>query len=158
MKPIKKYTKVNAIIAGDVALNEAQKSELYKLLQEIVKYTDMEALALVTREGLRIAFFTETDADPDIFAAIAAAVLGTGEMVVSRMEHGPEMYEIMVRGESGYTILANAGRYILIGASREASSLGLAIRVLRKYAHSVAAIFDKSDTDLSGEIRELFTE
>jgi len=158
MKPIKKHTKVNAIIAGDVALNEEQKSELYKLLQEIVKYTDMEALALVTREGLRIAFFTETDADPDIFAAIAAAVLGTGEMVVSRMEHGPEMYEIMVRGESGYTILANAGRYILIGASREASSLGLAIRVLRKYAHDVAAIFDKSDTDLSGEIRELFTE
>ena len=158
MKPIKKHTKVNAIIAGDVALNEEQKSELYKLLQEIVKYTDMEALALVTREGLRIAFFTETDADPDIFAAIAAAVLGTGEMVVSRMEHGPEMYEIMIRGESGYTILANAGRYILIGASREASSLGLAIRVLRKYAHDVAAIFEKSDTDLSGEIRELFTE
>jgi len=148
---------VNAI-AGDVTLTTEQKNELYTLLQEIVSYTDMEALALVTREGLRVAFFTETDADPDLFAAIAAAVLSTGEMVVSRMTHGPEMWEVMVRGESGYTILANAGRYILIGASRESKSLGLAIRVLRKYAHSVAEIFEKSNQDLSGEISQLFDE
>lgn len=145
-------------IAGDVTLTTEQKNELYTLLQEIVSYTDMEALALVTREGLRVAFFTETDADPDLFAAIAAAVLSTGEMVVSRMTHGPEMWEVMVRGESGYTILANAGRYILIGASRESKSLGLAIRVLRKYAHSVAEIFEKSNQDLSGEISQLFDE
>jgi len=148
---------VNAI-AGDVSLTADQKNELYTLLQDIVTYTDMEALALVTREGLRVAFFTETDADPDIFAAIAAAILSTGEMVVSRMAHGPEMWEVMVRGESGFTILANAGRYILIGASRDPSSLGLAIRVLRKYAHSVAAIFDKAGTDLTGEISQLFDE
>lgn len=146
------------VIAGEIALSAEQKNELYKLLQEIVVYCDMEALALVTREGVRVAFFTETDADPDLFAAIAAAVLSTGEMVVSRMAHGPEMWEVLVRGESGYTIMANAGRYILIGASRESSSLGLATRVLRKYAHRVAAIFEGAAQDLTGVISQLFDE
>lgn len=146
------------VIAGEFALTAEQKTELYTLLQEIVKYTDMDALALVTREGVRVAFFTESDADPDLFAAIAAAVLSTGEMVVSRMDHGPEMWEVMVRGETGYTIMANAGRFILIGASRESRSLGLAIRVLRKYAHRVAAIFEKASQDLTGDIRILFDE
>jgi len=74
------------------------------------------------------------------------------------MDHGPEMWEVMVRGETGYTIMANAGRFILIGASRESRSLGLAIRVLRKYAHRVAAIFEKASQDLTGDIRILFDE
>ncbi|MFW9905412.1 MAG: hypothetical protein ACXACU_18795, partial [Candidatus Hodarchaeales archaeon] len=63
------------------ALTVEQKKKLIKLLQEIVRYADLEALALVTRTGMSVAFFSEKDADPDLFSALSAAVLSTGGMV-----------------------------------------------------------------------------
>ncbi|MHA1967659.1 MAG: hypothetical protein ACW964_07650 [Candidatus Hodarchaeales archaeon] len=40
------------------ALTVEQKKKLIKLLQEIVRYADLEALALVTRTGMSVAFFS----------------------------------------------------------------------------------------------------
>ena len=51
-------------------LTTEQKRKLIKLLQEIVKYADLEALALVTRTGISIAFFSEKEADPDLLLAL----------------------------------------------------------------------------------------
>ncbi|MFX0092649.1 MAG: roadblock/LC7 domain-containing protein [Candidatus Hodarchaeota archaeon] len=136
-------------------LTAEQKKKLIRLLQEIVRYADLEALALVTRTGMSIAFFAEkSDADPDLFSALSAAVLATGGMVTQRMSHG-DLWEVLVRGENGYTILASAGEHILIGASREAHSLGLAIRVLRRYAQKIPQIFAKEDKDIGDLVKDL---
>ena len=103
-------------------LSTEQKKRLIKLLQEIVRFADLEALALVTKTGINIAFFSEKEADPDLFSAISAAVASTGAMVTDKMGQGI-LYEVTVRGADGYTILSSAGSdYILIGASREKHS------------------------------------
>ncbi|MFX0113072.1 MAG: roadblock/LC7 domain-containing protein [Candidatus Hodarchaeota archaeon] len=138
------------------SLTPDQKRKLIKLLQEIVRYADLEALALVTRTGMNVAFFSEEEADPDLFSALSAAVLSTGAMVTDRMSHG-ELWEVIVRGNSGYTILAAAEEFILIGASREAPSLGLAVRVLRKYSHMIPEIFKEEEKDISDLVSELKT-
>lgn len=109
------------------------QKKIYQILREIGEYTDLEALAVVNREGMKISFFAKKGADPDLLAAISAAILSTGEQAVMNNDHG-ELLEVLVRGEKGFTILSNAGEYILIGTSLELNSMGLTIRVLRKYA------------------------
>ena len=107
--------------------------KIYQLLREIGEYSDLEALAVVNREGMKISFFAKQDANADLLSAISAAILSTGEQAVSINEHGG-LLEVLVRGEHGFTILTNAGDHILIGTSLELNAMGLTIRVLRKYA------------------------
>ena len=135
-------------------LTPDQKRKLIKLLQEIVRYADLEALALVTRTGINVAFFSESDADPDLFSAISAAVAATGSMVTEKMDQG-ELWEVIVRGEQGYTILSSAQDFILIGASKESHSLGLAVRVLRRYSQRIPEIFKEEEKDLTSLVSEL---
>ena len=130
--------------------NDLQK-KIYKILREIGEYTDLEALAVVNREGRKLSFFAKKGADPDLLSAISAAILSTGEQAVSINEHG-ELLEVLVRGEKGFTILTNAGEYILIGSSLELNSMGLTIRVLRKYADKVEEIIAGEDVDGVGPI------
>ncbi|HUT79869.1 MAG TPA: roadblock/LC7 domain-containing protein [Candidatus Bathyarchaeia archaeon] len=117
---------------------EIQK-KMYNILREIGEYTDLEALAVVNREGLKVSFFARKGADPDLLSAISAAILSTGEQAVSMNEHG-ELLEVLVRGEKGFTILTSAGDYIIIGSSLELNSMGLTIRILRKYANKIQKI------------------
>ena len=136
-------------------LSTEQKKRLIKIIQENVRFADLEALALVTKTGINIAFFSEKEADPDLFSAISAAVASTGAMVTDKMGQGI-LYEVTVRGADGYTILSSAGSdYILIGASRETHSLGLAIRVLRRYSQKIPKVFEEEEKDIGSLVSEL---
>ncbi|HUU79594.1 MAG TPA: roadblock/LC7 domain-containing protein [candidate division Zixibacteria bacterium] len=129
---------------------EIQK-KIYQVLREIGEYSDLEALAVVNREGMKISFFAKKGADPDLLSAISAAILSTGEQAVGLNDHG-DLLEVLVRGEKGFTILTNAGDYILIGTSLELNAMGLTIRVLRKYADKVQEIICGDSADEVGPI------
>ena len=103
-------------------ITQRQKQELVKLLTSISKQCELEALGIVTREGITLAFFVQVGSDPDLLSAISAAVMSTGTMVTSKMNHG-NMQVMLIRGDSGFTILATAGDHILIGASKEIHSI-----------------------------------
>ena len=130
--------------------DEIQK-KIYQILREIGEYTDLEALAVCNREGLKISFFAKKGADPDLLSAISAAILSTGEQAVNINDHG-ELLEVLVRGEKGFTILTNAGDHILIGTSLELNAMGLTIRVLRKYATKLQEIIYGENMDEVGPI------
>ncbi|MHA1503810.1 MAG: roadblock/LC7 domain-containing protein [Candidatus Heimdallarchaeota archaeon] len=122
-------------------LDENIQRQIYQVLREIGEYTDLEALAVVNREGMKQSYFAKKGSDPDLLAAISAAILSTGEQAVLNNDHG-ELLEVLVRGERGFTILTNAGDYILIGASLELNAMGLTIKVLREYAVKVEQIME----------------
>ena len=125
--------------------------KIYQLLREISEYTDLEALAVVNREGMKLSFFAKNEANADLVSAISAAILSTGEQAVSLNDHG-ELLEVLVRGEKGFTILTNAGDHILIGTSLELNAMGLTIRVLRKYATKLQEIIYGENVDEVGPI------
>jgi len=131
--------------------DEVIQRKIYQLLREIGEYTDLEALAVVNREGMKISFFAKQDANADLLSAISAAILSTGEQAVSINEHG-DLLEVLVRGENGFTILTNAGEHILIGTSLELNAMGLTIRVLRKYATKLQDIICGDCADVEGPI------
>lgn len=115
---------------SNIDITEPQKQELVKLLTEISRQCDLEALGIVTREGISLAFFAGAGADADLLSAISAAVMSTGESVTSKMVHG-KLNDMLIRGDHGFTILATAGEYILIGASKELPAVGLTLKTIR---------------------------
>jgi predicted regulator of Ras-like GTPase activity (Roadblock/LC7/MglB family) len=131
--------------------NPELRKKINQILREIGEYADLDALAVVNREGMKISFFAKKGIDPDLLSAISAAILSTGEKVVSYNEQGG-LLEVLVRGEKGFTILSNAGEYILIGTSLELNSMGLTIRVLRKYASKLQDIISGDVSDEIGPI------
>ena len=124
-----------------VNLTPEQKRNLVRILKQISLGCDLEALAVVNTEGMKVAFFSEKGrVDPDLMSAVSSAILNTGKMVTSNLDHGG-LEQVIIRGEKGFTILANAGDYILIGASRDLHNVGLAMQVIRRYVPDVINIF-----------------
>ena len=116
-----------------ISLPKPEKILLVKLLQEIVRKCDLDALALVTKTGFKIEFYSHIDIEPDIFSSLAATMDGTGSLVSSKMATG-DLTEIIVWGSQGYTIMKPVSQnYILIGASRESFSLGKTRLILAEY-------------------------
>jgi predicted regulator of Ras-like GTPase activity (Roadblock/LC7/MglB family) len=117
-----------------------QKQELVKLLTSISKQCELEALGIITKEGITLAFFVQAGADPpDLLSAISAAVMSTGTMVTARMNHG-DLQAMLIRGDIGFTILVTAGDHILIGASKELHSVGITLNTIRDFADPLEAI------------------
>jgi len=48
------------------------------------------------------------------------------------------MLEVILRGENGFIILSAAGRFFLLGASRQNTELGKIVKVFRYYAKEIS--------------------
>ena len=115
-----------------IDLSAGQKKQLVRILKQVSLGCDLEALAVVNAEGIKVAFFSEKGTDPDLLSAVSSAVLSTGKMVTGNLAHG-SLEQVLIRGEEGFTILASAADYILIGASRDLHNVGLAMQVIKRY-------------------------
>ena len=120
-------------------LTQEQASSLSKFLGNITEHTELEALALVTNEGLRLAFscIPDYDVDPDLFSSLSAVVMQSGHDAIDSMGY-TNMLEIVLRGANAFIILSGAGKFFLMGASRKIEDLGKIVTVFRYYAGEIA--------------------
>ena len=70
-----------------MSLDANQANELSGYLSNITQNTELEALALVSREGMRLAFsaIPEYEIDPDQLCALGAVLLRNGEESVDKI-------------------------------------------------------------------------
>jgi len=127
---------------SDLSPQEAQS--LAKFLGNITEHTELEALALVTREGLRLAFscIPGYDVNPDLFASMSAVVMQSGDDAINSLGYN-NMLEIVLRGEDAFIILSAAGRFFLIGASRKIQDLGKIVTIFRYYSQEIGKRYPK---------------
>ncbi len=125
-----------------IDLSASQKKRLVRILKQISLGCDLEALAVVNAEGIKVAFFSEKGTDPDLLSAVSSAILSTGRMVSNNLAHG-DLEQVLIRGEEGFTILASADEYILIGASRDLHNVGLAMQVIKRYVPEAIEILSE---------------
>lgn len=125
-----------------IDLSASQKKQLVRILKQISLGCDLEALAVVNAEGIKVAFFSEKGTDPDLLSAVSSAILSTGRMVSNNLAHG-DLEQVLIRGEEGFTILASADEYILIGASRDLHNVGLAMQVIKRYVPEAIEILSE---------------
>ncbi|GAB4315583.1 MAG: hypothetical protein Kow0069_17420 [Promethearchaeota archaeon] len=129
---------------AELTEQEAQNLALY--LAGITEHTDLEALALVTREGMRLAFsaIPGYDINPDLLASMSAVILQAGEEAVDRLKYD-SLLEVVIRGPSAFLLLSAAGRFFLIGASRSVKDLGKTVAVFRYYSKEIGKSYPKVD-------------
>ncbi|NVM52753.1 MAG: roadblock/LC7 domain-containing protein [Candidatus Helarchaeota archaeon] len=116
------------------------ESKITNILQRVAMEVNLYTLALITREGRRIAYYSTAQVDPDLMSAVTAAILNAAEMAVTQMSQG-ELWEIVVRGSQGFSIVSCAGTsFLLVGAGTHSADLGRVVSVLRDYAKMIAQI------------------
>ena len=121
-------------------ISPEKERELNKILSSLIyEEEDLEAVGVFTKQGVKVAYFATEDStvDPDLMAAMSAALLATGGMAAEKMNLG-ELVEVTVRGKTGFMVFSNAGDFLITAAGREMTSMGLLITVLRRYAKKIA--------------------
>ncbi|MFX1578754.1 MAG: roadblock/LC7 domain-containing protein [Promethearchaeota archaeon] len=122
-------------------LDPAKERELVELLMGLTNYADLDAIAVISKQGVKLAYFATEDSqvDPDLMAAMSAALLSTGEMAAGNLELS-DLYEVVVRGKDGFVVLSHAGEFLLMGSAKDLTSMGLAVTQMRKYAKEVGEL------------------
>jgi predicted regulator of Ras-like GTPase activity (Roadblock/LC7/MglB family) len=119
-------------------LTPEEAHSLSNFLGNITEHTELEALALVTRDGLRLAFscIPDYDVDPDLFSSLSAVVMQSGQDSIDALGY-TNLLEVVLRGDDAFIILSAAGRFFLMGASRKTEDLGKIVSVFRYYAKEI---------------------
>lgn len=99
----------------------------------------VEASALISEDGLMIASALTADLDETRVAGMTATLLSLGARAAVELARG-DVKEVIIRGETGYAVMIDAGRgLMLLTLANETSKLGLiffdmheAIRSLKK--------------------------
>lgn len=122
-----------------MSLSEQDAANLSAYLANITGNTELEALALVTREGMRLAFsaIPSYEINPDSLCAMGAVLLQAGDDSVMKIGFN-KLIEVVLRGKQSFLVLSSAGRFFLIGASRSIKDLGKTVTVFRYYAGKIA--------------------
>ncbi len=120
-------------------LTSDEAKSLSSFLSSITEYSNLEALALVTREGLQLAFSAVPgySVNPDLFSSLSAVVVQSSSDAIETLGY-KNMLEVVLRGANGFIILSAAGRFFLMGASREMLDLGKVVKIFRYYAGEIS--------------------
>ncbi len=123
-------------------MTETPFKELQDLMRRIEQSTGLEALAVVTREGIRLACAVSGDVDSDIFSAATATLVNVGEETLRQLSQGT-LSEVILRGNKGFTIIMRGTpETLLVGASRDQIRLGYYIGLMKIYATKVTKIME----------------
>ncbi len=123
-------------------MTETPFKDLQDLMRRIEQSTGLEALAVVTREGIRLACAVSGDVDSDIFSAATATLVNVGEETLRQLSQG-SLSEVILRGNKGFTIIMRGTpETLLVGASRDQIRLGYYIGLMKIYATKVTKIME----------------
>jgi hypothetical protein len=127
----------------DLNLTDEDIEKISPQITFITSNADIEALALVSREGYQIAFsaLPQYQVDGDQFCGLASALLMTGRSTIEQLfqEH---LNEVIVRGRDGYIVITNAERLVIVCAGTEIDTLMKTVKVMRIAAKKIMKIFD----------------
>ncbi|RMG38705.1 MAG: hypothetical protein D6732_05105 [Methanobacteriota archaeon] len=122
-----------------VRVDKNTAAKLAKELRAITQEAKVDTLAIITTTGARVAFFTKSTADPSEFSAISASLQNAANLAVSRVGFG-ETTDIMVRCKSGFLILRNLGRFILVAGARNIETFTTSASVLVQHSPNIDEI------------------
>jgi predicted regulator of Ras-like GTPase activity (Roadblock/LC7/MglB family) len=116
-------------------------SEVLRMLN--TSSAEIEASAVVSIDGLTMASLLSEGIDEDRVGAMAAALVSLGTRAAEELRRGA-VEQVMVRGERGYILLANAGREAaVVVVANEAAKLGLVFLDLKRSAARIAEILGR---------------
>lgn len=123
-------------------------TDIDKLLRPILrdlnaKSTDMEASAVISRDGLSIASVLGDGVDPDRLGAMCAALLGLADTTAKELERGA-LKLVLLHGAKGVLLLVHVGTtHVLALAAHPNINLGMVLMEAKRSAEKIATILGK---------------
>ena len=116
------------------------KEMLEKVLLDLKKIGDIEASAVVSRDGLLIAADIPKGIEAITFAAMNATMLGAAETMIFEMEKGYPN-RIIVESKEAKVIITGAGsKALLVVMTLPEAGLGLVLVEIEKAAKKIEAL------------------
>jgi len=104
------------------------------------RVSDLEGLAVMTKDGLPVASALPDRMEEDRIGAMSAAMLSLGERVVEELERGI-IKQVLIEGDSGLVLILEAGPHaVLAGVCRSKAKLGLVLLDMRRAADRLAEL------------------
>ena len=126
-------------------MGAANKEGIDKLIRPVLrelngKTSEMEASAVISRDGLSVASVLGQGVDPDRLGAMCAALLGLADTTARELERG-ELKQVLLHGSKGVLLLVHIGTtHVLALAAKPNINLGMVLLEARKTAKRLAEI------------------
>lgn len=101
---------------------------------------DIEASAVISKDGLIMSSMLPAGLDEDRVGAMSAAILSLGERTAGELRRG-NLDEVIIKGTDGYIVLAQAGGEAVVSVlARPEAKLGLVFLDVKRAAAAVAKV------------------
>ena len=98
---------------------------------------DIEASAIMTRDGLSIASVMNENVNPDRLGAMCASLLSLGDKTASELERG-KLKQVLIECESGSVLIVNIGKSAVLAiVARATSKIGMVFIEAKKAANDI---------------------
>ncbi|HED33962.1 MAG TPA: hypothetical protein ENJ08_07060 [Gammaproteobacteria bacterium] len=102
--------------------------------------SDIEASAVISSDGLNMAWVLGADVDPDRFGAMCASLLALANRAAQEISRG-QLKQVLIEGEKGSMLLVYAGNdAVLATATKPSVNLGKIFIDTRKAAESISEL------------------
>lgn len=106
-------------------------------IEELTEVSDIQAAAVVRRDGLIITHTFPDGVDPKIVAAMTAAIVGTSEMATVQLAQG-RFARAVIESDEGKLISTGAGEEaLLVALVYKDANLGLVLMAMERAAKHI---------------------
>lgn len=124
-------------------MTNLQKENIDKVIRPILrtlngKSPEMEASAVMSRDGMSIASVLGDGVDPDRLGAMCAALLGLADRTANELARG-ELKLVLLHGSKGVLLLVHVGTtHVLALSAKPGINLGMVLMEAKKTAAMLA--------------------
>ena len=116
------------------------KEQIEAVLAELKSSGDVEASAVIRRDGLMVASDLPAKIEPGTIASMAASLVGTAETTSSELKRGV-FQEIIIDSEKGKIVAIGAGKLaLLVSLVKKEGNLGFVLISMERAAKKVEEI------------------
>lgn len=121
---------------------EALDKALRPVLRELnASSADIEASAVITRDGFTISAVLDEKVDVDRLGAMCATLLSLADTTSNELERG-ELEEVLIKGNIGYVLVVHIGKNaVLAVVARATVNLGMVFIEAKRTAKLAAKVF-----------------
>ena len=120
-------------------------AELDRVIDGLSQMGDIDAAAVVRRDGFIIVHTLPNGVDPKVVAAMTASIVGISEMATEQLSQGLFLQAI-IESESGKLVSTGAGEMaLLVALVHRDANLGLVLFAMERAARSVDEVLRRSE-------------
>jgi len=128
--------------------SERDRNEPGKSLRPVLRAfnsasADIEASAVISGDGLTLAWVLNDEVDPDRFGAMCASLLALADRAAQEISRG-KLRQVLIEGDKGTMLLVYAGSdAVLAVAAKPTVNLGKVFIDARKTAGNIATLLER---------------